>query len=220
MISVIGFIQFPFVSSIAMFFYPGGNGVNLEVQGYSFFYNFFSDLGRTTAINGQLNLIPLILFIVTISILGTSLAMYYLITQFLCESLQINWYLTLFGTILGVLSGLGFFGIIITPVDLYPFHHLFFALITFLLLILASFFRSLTLYYSERYPKKYSMIFLFFTAIFSIYFAIYLIIAAISQNFVPVGLLIQVTGQKIVFYALIVCYSLQIYKTWKIISKI
>ncbi len=220
LINLIGFIQFPLVSSIAMFFYPGGNGVNLEAPRYSFFYNFFSDLGRTKAINGQSNFIPLILFIATICILGTSLVIYYLITQIIFDSLQINRYLTLFGTIFGVLSGLSFFGIILTPVDLYPVHHLFFAVITFLLLILASFFRSFTLYYCEKYPKKYSMVFLIFTVSFSIYFTIYLIIAAFSHNLIPEGLLIQVTGQKIVFYALIFCYSLQVYITKQIISKI
>jgi hypothetical membrane protein len=203
-----------------MFFYKGGNGVDLEASGYSFFYNFFSDLGRTKSINGQSNFIPSVLFFLTICILGTSLVIYYLLTQLISDYFQLNRFLTLFGTISGVLSGLAFFGVALTPVDLLPLPHLVIAVIAFLLLIFASFSRSIILYNSERYPKRYSIVLLSFSVIFSFYFTIYVIIAVFSQNLIPEGLLIQVTGQKIVFYALIVSYSLQVYITWKISSKI
>ena len=56
----------------AMLLYTGGNINDYNQEGYSFFRNFFSDLGRRYTLNGESNIISCLLFNASLSIVGFS----------------------------------------------------------------------------------------------------------------------------------------------------
>ncbi|MHA1967077.1 MAG: hypothetical protein ACW964_04660 [Candidatus Hodarchaeales archaeon] len=104
----IGFIQFPIFTILA----------NLIHTDYSFNQNFLSDLGRISNING--NIISLMLFALSLIILGLSLILFYS---------DNNW---------GILSGIGFICVALFPIDIFPFFHMVFAILAFVFLTVAT----------------------------------------------------------------------------------
>jgi len=62
----IGCGLFVFLTIAAMFIYPGGNSNDERTEGYDFFRNFFSDLGRFRLVNGSLNTTSMILFAIAL----------------------------------------------------------------------------------------------------------------------------------------------------------
>ena len=67
---IFGNVQFIILTIIAMFFYKGGTYIDNSTQGYLFWYNYFSDLGRTVAHSGTQNMISWIIFTVALSLWG------------------------------------------------------------------------------------------------------------------------------------------------------
>src|ERR1700682_941228 len=76
-------ITFVVVTLLAMFTYAGGTFANSQNAGYSFFTNFFSDLGRTVSYNNQPNPISHTLFTFALTFAGLALAIFFIaFTQF------------------------------------------------------------------------------------------------------------------------------------------
>jgi hypothetical membrane protein len=61
---VAGCLGFIVLTALAMLVYPGGTASDATTRGYSFFTNFFSDLGRTQARNGEPNTMAASLFFI------------------------------------------------------------------------------------------------------------------------------------------------------------
>src|SRR5574340_1170713 len=55
-------LLFYLLITLSMLLYPGGTKANPNTQGYSFFTNFLSDLGQSVALNGQSNIVSMVLF--------------------------------------------------------------------------------------------------------------------------------------------------------------
>ena len=53
----VGIFLFVILNFISMVIYPGGTIIEPETKGYSFFYNFLSNLGESTAKNGEDNIV-------------------------------------------------------------------------------------------------------------------------------------------------------------------
>ena len=70
-------LLFIIFNAMAMYFYPGGNINNPEQIGYSFIYNFFSDLGMTSSHQNppQSNLISCLLFNGSLIVIGVCFSM-------------------------------------------------------------------------------------------------------------------------------------------------
>ena len=58
----VGIFLFVILNFISMVIYPGGTIIEPETKGYSFFYNFLSNLGESTAKNGEDNIVSAYLF--------------------------------------------------------------------------------------------------------------------------------------------------------------
>ena len=104
---------FVLLTVIAMTTYPGGTYTDGTTVGYNFFHNFFSDLGRVTAPNGQPNTVSMILFFTALTITGVGLVFFFIAFRQFFKTSQ-TWG-SLLGTILGVASGLCFVGIACVP---------------------------------------------------------------------------------------------------------
>jgi len=153
-------ILFLILTITAMFFYPGGNREDNMEPGFNLLYVTLSDLGRYYAINSLPNTISQALFVPGFILLGISNVIFYLILDsFYKETEKIKW-ASLTGTILGVISGIFYIFIALTPVDLQvKLHNAFiFAAAPFKYGALICF--VIVMFVDKKLPKKFSYLIL------------------------------------------------------------
>jgi len=150
---------FIFLNVIAMFLYPGSNLHDITQEGYSFFDNFFSDLGRYKAYSGESNLFSCLLFNSSLCIVGVCFIMlFYKIKDIFIEHRILSFFAAFFGAI----SGLSYIGVAFTPADLFldssdrPWLHIFFAHKIFESLSLASILCFILIIKTEKFDNKYA----------------------------------------------------------------
>jgi hypothetical protein len=108
-------ILFFLMTALAMLLYPGGTFIDPSTRGYSFFANFFSDLGATRTPSGATNTLSMVLFTSALTIVGFGLAVFFIaLTQFFRNSRHGS-LLPAVGAFLGVVAGLCFVGVAFTP---------------------------------------------------------------------------------------------------------
>ncbi|MHA1717898.1 MAG: hypothetical protein ACTSWX_13770 [Promethearchaeota archaeon] len=122
-----GAIQYVIISSIAMLFYPGGSNADPiggpYTVGYDFFGNYFSDLGRTIAINGMPNPIASILYYIANLIYALCLIPFFLTISSEFPMKKRGKGAGIAASIFGIIAGLGTFTYAVTPSNLYPVFH-------------------------------------------------------------------------------------------------
>lgn len=193
----IGCGLFVVLTVVAMFTYPGGTFTDGTTAGYNFFYNFFSDLGRVAAPNGQLNTVSMILFSTALTLAGVGLVLFFIAFRnfFITEGKGNG--LSLIGSVVGVASGLCFVGIALAPYDLFFDVHyqlVFWAFRTFLVAVGIY---AYVIFRQNEYPRKYGWIFVVFT----VFLAAYMLLLTYGPDATTnSGLVIQATGQKIIVY--------------------
>jgi hypothetical membrane protein len=194
------------LTAVAMLLYPGGTKTDHSTPGYSFFQNFFSDLGLTKAWSGESNGISSVLFIVALSLAGAMLALFFVaFAQFFNQSLR-GQLLSRLGSVAGVISGICFVGIAATPANLHGWAHGTFVDWAFRMFLLAVVLYTAAILVQHQYPKRLAWVF----ALFAILLAAYVVLITVGPSSeTPSGLKIQVTGQKIIVYAAIVSIFIQ-----------
>lgn len=203
---MIGCIQFVVLTVVAMLFYPGGTARDLAAPGYSFFENFFSDLGLTVAHSGAANTISAILFVAALTLTGAGLSLFSIaFAQFFGQSLPTR-ILSRIGLAVGVVSGLCFVGIAWTPADLYLEAHARFVLWAFGTFPIAVIFYIAAIFCERQYPNRYAMVFIVFAVLLVLYF--FLMIEGPATSSLG-GLRVQATGQKLIVYASIISVLIQ-----------
>lgn len=207
-----GSIQYIILTSIAMLFYKGGTYDDPNNPGYSFFINFFSDLGRTIAHSGEPNTIGWLLFSTTLLIAGMTLIISMAAYFNLFRVNKAAFRLSMSGSFLGMFAGLAFIGIAFTPSDILPEVHLLFVSIGFGLVFPVAILYSIAMWIVD-YPRRYTSIFLIFAVIQSLY----LLLLFLGHTVEGFGtLLIQATGQKIIVYSMILNNLFQNYGAFQI----
>lgn len=194
------------LTALAMLFYPGGIQRNPALPGYSFTLNFFSDLGRTRALNGAPNMVSHLLFTLALGLAGVALALFFgAFSAFFWTSLWART-LSLLGTLLGALSGAAFIGVALVTSDRNSPLHGFFVLMAFRAFFGAVLPFALAILLQNAYPKLGAFIFLAFAGLLAAYIALITIGPSPRE---PGGLEIQVVGQKLIVYASIACVGAQ-----------
>jgi hypothetical protein len=210
--TMVASVQFVILTIIAMWFYPGGTSENPSSEGYDFFRNFFSTLGLTVANNGETNTISFVLFVIALSLAGLGLVIFFIAEpQFFTSRRSIK-ILSLIGSIFGILSGLSYIGVALTPANLLPEAHGLFTLNAFRLFLVAVIFYLIAIVVNNRYLNIYAVVYFFFAVLLALY--IYLMMQGPSMG-TPEGLIIQAAGQKIIAYASIICMFIQGYGATK-----
>lgn len=198
---IAGCITFVVVTLIAMFTYTGGTFENPQNPGYSFFTNFFSDLGRTVSYSDRPNPVSYYLFAFALTFAGLALGIFFVaFTQFFSTPLWSRCVSTL-GSLFGIASGICFIGVALTPADLARVAHGQFVLWAFGLFPLAALCYIPVILRHEVHPDRYAYSFIAFTVLLIVYF---LLIRFGPSSDTPGGLFIQATGQKIIVYSSIV----------------
>lgn len=200
----------------AMLIYPGGTVENPEATRYIFFKNFFSDLGRTIAPDGQTNMLVAALFFLALSFAGVGLILFFVTMPGLIRRPVIAKVLSILGSAAGVVAGFSFIGVAFTPTDLYSAAHGDFVQMAFLSFLIAVGFYIPAIFLDKSYPNQYGFVFIAFAAILGVY--VWLLFN--GPNLVAVkGLVFQVTAQKVVVYSAIICVLIQAYGAEKVLAK-
>jgi len=212
---IFGSIQFVVLTFIAMLFYPGGTHIDPNTKGYSFFQNFFSDLGRTVAYSGKENIVSYVMFTITLTILGVSIIFYFSAIPFFFKEKNFERYLSIIGSLMAIMTGISLAGVAFTPYDIFPSAHVFFGRILLISLFLALVIYTLIIFFNNDYPNKYALTYF----IFSLIVGIYILVARFRPDISTTeGLILQVTSQKIFFYSWITCFSVEAYGSQKLSS--
>lgn len=201
-----GCLTFVIATIIAMLLYAGGTNGNAQTVGYSFFTNFFSDLGRTVAYNGAPNMLSMVLFSGALVIAGLGLALFFVaFTQFFNHT---RWtrVLSILGSLFGVASAICFIGVAFTPADIARPWHGQFVLWAFGLFPIAAICYIPVILRRDSYPNVYAFSFIAFAALLILYFGL---LRMGPRTDTPEGLLIQATGQKIIVYGSILSILFQ-----------
>ncbi|MFX1374298.1 MAG: hypothetical protein ACFFA0_00660 [Promethearchaeota archaeon] len=205
-LNIIGCIQFIILTSIAMFFYKGGTYIDPSTSQYIFWFNYFSDLGRTVAHSGVANTYSFIFFTTTLSIWGLSqISFYIMFPSFFKDSKGLKkFYLS--GSSLGILTGISYIGIAFTPSDILNLLHGLFVFIGFGSIFLSLILYAYVIFKDKSYVNEYATVFTISAIILGVYFII-LLFTPNSQR--TVSLYIYVIGQKVMIYTLLICGIVQ-----------
>ncbi|MFX1411438.1 MAG: hypothetical protein ACFFA6_13890 [Promethearchaeota archaeon] len=212
-LNMVGCIQFVFFTFIGMLFYAGGTDKDPTTKGYSFFMNFFSDIGLTVSHSGESNFLAFIFFSIAFFLVGILLIPTFLaFPHFFDKGSRENWF-AIGGSILGLFSAFCFSGITFAPADVHPGAHTFFVYAGFLIGFYASLFYSIAIFINKTYPKRYGFNFIVFTVILALYLIV--LFGGPSSETTP-GLIIQATSQKIVLYTFALSLFIHGYGAWKV----
>ena len=210
---VIGCGIFVLLTVIAMFTYPGGNANDEWTEGYDFFRNFFSDLGRFRLVNGNPNTASFILFFIALVIAGSSLTLFFIAFRNFFMQDSINYRASLAGTGFGVAAGICFIGVAFTPYDLYLDMHVDFVFWAFRTFLVAVGIFAYVIFRQNTYPRKYGWVFLTFAFCLAGYI---LLLEFGPSSKTPSGMIIQATGQKMIVYISILTAMVQSWLAYRI----
>ncbi len=210
-IAMINCIQFLIFTNIAMIFYPGGTFSDPNTNGYSFFGNLFSDLGRYIAHSGESNLISCIMYNFSLFIMGILLIPYFFALPYLFRKEGEGKGLAKIGSILGILIGASMAGASLTPADLFYGIHVTFGFIKFFTLLPLAILYALAIRQNKSYHNRYAYVYV----VFGIMQFIFLLIMSFSASEQEVSTIFA-AGQNIVVIAMAICFLIQAYGAWKL----
>jgi len=198
--------QFVVLTVIAMLIYPGGTKFDPDAPGYTFFHNFFSELGFTVTRGGIANPFAAPLFFIALTIAGLGLTFFFVVfLQFFWKTVLLKT-LSILGSVSGIVSGLAYVGIAFTPANLLPTMHLNFVLLAFRAFLPAVLFYMVAIFLNREYPNRFAVVFLIFSGLLAAYI---LLITRGPDVDTAQGVMIQATGQKIIVYAAIITIFIQ-----------
>ncbi len=197
--TIIGSALFIVLTVIAMFIYPGGSLTDPTTKGYSFFSNFFSELGFLVTKSGAVNTPSAVLFITSLTLAGLGLVLFFLAFPQFFQGIKAGWTLSLLGSTFGILSGICFVGVAWAPGDVNLDLHVFFVMWAFRLFPVAVFFYAVAIFRQPDYPNSYGWVFIIFGLLLIVY--IFLLEFGPSAMDSTTGQFIQAAGQKVIVYA-------------------
>ena len=200
---------FLFFQVLGMLNYPGGTIWNEETTEYVFTKNYFSDLGRYQAHNGEPNYLSMIFFSLSLCLVSLTFIVHYVsvLRFFKNDYKRYNNIMALVGTIFSFLGAICLIGTALTPSDLVLDPHVFYANNIFHSFLVTSLMYTIVIYRSELIQNKYAAGYaIFFLSILS-----YVIILHFGpgprEN--QAALIFQVVAQKmiVVIFILSVVYQ-------------
>ncbi len=212
-LNMVGCAQFILFTFIGMLLYTGGTYNDPTTPGYAFFLNFFSDIGRTVSHSGESNLAAFVFFSLAFFFVGILLIPSFLAFPNFFDKGSTEQWISLGGSILGIFSAFCFSGITFAPSDVNRASHIFFVNAGFLVGFFASFLYLISIFLDKSYPKKYGYNFIVFSMILVLYLVLMFAGPSIETTR---GLIIQVTGQKIVLCTFAICLFIHGYGAWTI----
>jgi len=212
-IEILGIVIYIIFIFLAMIFYAGGTQDDPSAPGYTFWFNTFSDTGRVVAHNGNSNLISLVFFSIAYCTIGITMVPFYLVFPRLFDENTLKKKLTKIGAYLGIISSIGFIGVVPTPADILYAPHMLFAILAYAAIFFTMLLYTIALYRSEKFSKGYVYVFMIFTIVFFIF----LMMALISLG-LDIRALLTI-GQKIGRFSIFMGFSILTFGAWKLENK-
>ena len=210
---IFGPAQYIILTALAMLFYAGGTLVNPFSQGYYFWGNFFSDLGRVIALSGAPNNISFVIFTITALILSFSFIPFAFAIISFFKSDKKMYLIARVGSLFCLSSIIFLIGTILTPWDIFAKTHLIFANLFNVTGVLGIVFFTIAVLYSKDYPNLYAFVYIVLLIV-GITYTIVLI--SLPKSITLEGLIIQASMQKISQYSFLICFLIQGYGAWKL----
>jgi len=207
-LTMIGCVLFVVLTLVAMLFYAGGTLVDPTTTGYSFLTNYFSDLGLTWSHARQQNTVSAVLFISALTMAGTGLILFFLAFPRFFAGSRWGKLLSVIGSAFGIVAGLCFVGVALTPANLVLEAHLAIMMWSFRTFTVAVIFYTIAIFRQPDYPNVFGFIFVAFAVLLVLY--VLLLIAGPPYDS-PEGITIQAVGQKIIVYASVISIFIQAY---------
>jgi len=182
-----------------MLSYPGGTELEASTVGYSFTRNFFSDLGRTRAINGHLNLASCGLFITAMCIGAASLILFFLAFAESLAGKRRAHQLSRLATVLGFFTAICFTGVAATPVNRMLHPHVIFVNWAFRMFLAAVVINLIAAIITPELPRRISVVF----AIFAVLLVGFVLLLSFGKYSSEAWMMVQTIGQKIIVYSAI-----------------
>ncbi|MCG3254332.1 MAG: DUF998 domain-containing protein [Candidatus Heimdallarchaeota archaeon] len=211
MICICGSFLFLLNNFLASLFYKGGSHADPNNPGYSFLWNYVSDLGRTISISGEVNLISRIIFTTTLVIVGFSAFFYCIVISSFYKRTTLSKHGTVV-LIFGVLNGIVYIIIGFLPIDTQLLPHNVFVVFAFFFKIILMVFLIRIILRDENYPNVYAYIFLSYLCVFLLF--IVFLIFSLFDILVPY-LQTSIIGQKLTFYLEAVLYIIQAFGAFR-----
>ena len=126
---IVGFVLYALFNILAMVLYPGGTSIDSDRVGYSFFENFFSDLGMARTYSGEPNALSQLLFASALVLVGIVLIIFFLLMVSYFNESKLEKNSSRIGSTAGILAGMACIGIAAAPWDLYLNIHLIFVFV-------------------------------------------------------------------------------------------
>ena len=204
----VGIFLFVVLNFISMLIYPGGTIIEPETKVYSFFYNFLSNLGESTAKNGEDNIVSAYLFNSSMLILALSYFLFYVSYLRIQLKFNRNKILNFFSLSTIIISLVSFVLVAVFSADNSTFDiHVFFVKVAFRLLLIHCFVQLFIVYNSNL-----SKTMLISSSIFCFVLLLFIIIMEYGPN--PFldnrSLLIQVSSQKMIVISILLYFFVQI----------
>ena len=217
---MIAVILYVILTSIAMLFYAGGTHVDHDAPGYSFWANWFSDLGRTKGFSGKDNTVSMVIFIIAMSVNGISRILFAIAFKFFFTENKVERRLSKVGTVFLIIYGVTFIGTAFTPYDIsYTFeamHYIFANVIATLTAFIGYILYIVAIFHNKKYPNKYAFALIVALAVSFISSIILSLFAVPIEEVTTAEELIWHTGlQKITTYIIMSVGFYIFYGAWK-----
>ena len=211
-IELIGIVLYVIFIALAMLTYAGGTQDNPSNPGYSFWYNTFSDSGRTVAHNGEPNITALVFFSIAISISAITLIPFFIVLPRLFNEDSLEKKFTKIGGYLGILSSIAMIGVMFTPADISYIPHMVFAILSYFSNLGTFIAYTIAIYRSKSFSSMYNYYFI-------IALVVFVVSLVIGLSGVAIGIRSFLTiGQKIGTIALLISYLVLTNGVWKLES--
>ena len=207
-LSITLIVLFFVATTMAMYQYPGGTILDRSSEGYQFFQNFFSDLGRRRAWNGAANTASNYLFDYGLYGAGVGLMIFFASLPFVFRQPSARGF-AIVTALLGGVAALAYYGIVAYPLDVDYRLHTLFVRLGFIAFLIMGIFYVLAIRQEKGYPSSYAYAFLFFDLL--LFSQICIMLLGPRSWSSPLALSLQVTAQKIIVYAQLLCLLYQCY---------
>jgi hypothetical protein len=196
---VIGSIWFVILTTIGMILYPGGTFLDSTIHGYSFFMNYFSDIGRTVARIGGSNFSASICFtMATIGMGLLAMPYFFLIPCFFAYTDKLlASKLAKIARVFGILSCLFYMGVGLAPSNTMRFYHYLFLFLGMAGVLMISLLLAKVFLISKVFAPLYVKV----CVIFAVLISVYAFVIIFIPDTTLIGLYFNVVGQKIVVYS-------------------
>ena len=204
---IVGFVIYALFNILAMVYYPGGTSIDNNRVGYSFFENFFSDLGMVRTYSGESNALSQFLFASALILVGIVLIIFFLLMVSYFNESKPERISSRIGSSAGFLAGIACIGIAAAPWDLHLDIHLIFVFVLSFALLVVFISCFIAIFNNKSYPNLFALVLGAYALVLAVYIALIMMGPDVETTS---GLRVMATGQKILIYSGMLCLFIQI----------